>query len=170
MALELQPVNSPSDIPTGIAVHGTTRKAWDSIREQGLSRMTRNHIHLAQGVPGSGIISGMRNSSSILIYIDIQKALDAGIKFYLSANGVVLTEGDANGFLSPHFFARVETSKREPLSGWEGAGPIQSLNQNTSAEKSAVSGVLSESGQVGLSSKVVDESTAGLEKTEELVL
>lgn len=26
---------------------------------EGLSKMTRNHIHLAQGVPGSGVISGI---------------------------------------------------------------------------------------------------------------
>lgn len=30
--LELQPVQSVSDIPTGIAVHGTTREAWQIIR------------------------------------------------------------------------------------------------------------------------------------------
>lgn len=30
--LELQPIQSVSDIPTGIAVHGTTRKAWEIIR------------------------------------------------------------------------------------------------------------------------------------------
>lgn len=28
------------------------------VGEQGLSKMARNHIHLAQGVPGSGVISG----------------------------------------------------------------------------------------------------------------
>ena len=31
IVLELEPILSPADIPTGIAVHGTTRKAWDII-------------------------------------------------------------------------------------------------------------------------------------------
>lgn len=82
--------------------------------------MTRNHIHLAQGIAGQNIISGVRNSSQILIYIDLPSALSAGLKFYLSANGVVLSEGDENGFIKPEFFRRVENSKREALSGWEG--------------------------------------------------
>lgn len=39
--------------------------------------MKRQHIHLAEGLPGSdGVISGMRSSSSIFIYIDIVKALN----------------------------------------------------------------------------------------------
>jgi len=122
--LDLQPVISASEIP--MAVHGTTRQAWQLIATQGLSKMTRNHIHLAQNVPGSGVISGMRNSSQILIFVDVQKALDAGITFYLSANGVVLTEGNINGFLSPEFFLRVEDADRAPLQGWEGSGPIVS--------------------------------------------
>ncbi|KAI6044443.1 KptA family-domain-containing protein, partial [Pisolithus marmoratus] len=109
-----------------LAVHGTTRKAWEVIATQGLSRMKRNHVHLAQGVPGSGILSGMRNSSQVLIFIDVQKAIDAGIEFYLSKNGVVLTEGDANGFLGPQFFQRVEYADRTPVPGWEGSGPAMS--------------------------------------------
>jgi 2'-phosphotransferase len=62
----------------------------------------------------------MRNSADILIYIDLQKALDEGIKFFLSANGVVLTAGDDTGFLKPEFFSRVEDKKGVPLPGWEG--------------------------------------------------
>ena len=61
----------------------------------------------------------MRQSSQILIYVDMQKALDAGLKFFLSSNGVVLTEGDERGFLSPEYFARVETIKGEALPGWD---------------------------------------------------
>ncbi|OSD04883.1 hypothetical protein PYCCODRAFT_1443678 [Trametes coccinea BRFM310] len=120
VVLDYEPIRSASEIPTGIAVHGTTRKAWESIKEQGLSKMTRNHIHLAQDVAGSGVVSGMRNSSQILIYVDVQKAIDAGIKFCISANGVVLTEGDERGFLAPQFFSRVETADGKPLAGWDG--------------------------------------------------
>lgn len=67
----------------------------------------------------------MRNSADIFIYIDLQKALDAGYKFKLSANGVILTAGNEDGFLPPEFFSMVERrvgkSGREPLLGWEGA-------------------------------------------------
>lgn len=31
--LELQPINAVADIPTGVAVHGTNRKAWEIIRK-----------------------------------------------------------------------------------------------------------------------------------------
>jgi len=122
VTLDMQPITSALDIP--LAVHGTSLAAWGFIATQGLSKMKRNHIHLAQGIPGDNVISGMRNSSQILIFVDVQKALDAGIPFYLSANGVVLTEGD-EGFLSPTYFQRVEFAKdRSPVAGWEGAGPI----------------------------------------------
>lgn len=105
--------------------------------------MSRNHIHIAQGLARDAVISGaffispqlngkalsllntgMRNSADIFIYIDLQKALDAGYKFQLSANGVILTAGNEKGFLPPEFFSRVEKrvgkSGREPLPGWEG--------------------------------------------------
>ncbi|KAG6334570.1 hypothetical protein ID866_4525 [Astraeus odoratus] len=128
--LDLRPIVSASEIPMG--VHGTTRKAWELIATQGLSKMRRNHIHLAQGIPGSGVLSGMRNSSQVLIFIDIQKAIDAGIQFYLSENGVLLTEGDANGFLLPHFFQRVEYADRTPVPGWENHGQVISYEPDSS--------------------------------------
>ncbi|TFY83652.1 hypothetical protein EWM64_g370 [Hericium alpestre] len=66
-----------------------------------------------------GVISGMRASAQILIYIDIQKALDDGILFFLSENGVVLTEGDSRGFLDPKYFSRVESRDGRPIEGWQ---------------------------------------------------
>ncbi|KAH9898888.1 RNA 2'-phosphotransferase, Tpt1 [Xylariomycetidae sp. FL2044] len=43
----------------------------------------------------SKVISGMRNDAEILIFVDVERSLrDGGIKWWLSANGVVLTEGD----------------------------------------------------------------------------
>jgi 2'-phosphotransferase len=62
----------------------------------------------------------MRGSSQILIFVDVQRAIDAGLKFFLSDNGVILTEGDERGILGTQFFLRVETSKRVAIPGWEG--------------------------------------------------
>ena len=44
----------------------------------------------------------------MLIYIDVAKAMAAGHKFFRSANGVILTEGDSRGFIPPECFARIE--------------------------------------------------------------
>ncbi|KAG8681704.1 hypothetical protein FRC09_017304 [Ceratobasidium sp. 395] len=113
--LELKPVAAPTEVQC--AVHGTTLEAWQHIKSQGLSRMQRNHIHLASGRPGeSGVISGMRVSSRVLIFIDIQAAMATGISFYLSSNGVILTTGDDSGFIPPEFFSSVE---QRTDSGWE---------------------------------------------------
>ncbi|KAJ7212089.1 KptA family-domain-containing protein [Mycena pura] len=125
VVLDLQPILSVSDIPTGVAIHGTTRKAWESISylalaTQGLSKMARNHIHLAQGIVGENVMSGMRKSSQILIFIDVQRAIDDGVNFFLSSNGVILTEGNEQGILGTKYFARVETSNRVSVPGWEG--------------------------------------------------
>lgn len=76
-----------------VLVHGTTRAAWASIRESGLSRMTRVHIHFAVGDQLHSVQSGFRASSQVLVYLDLPRAMAAGLRFYVSANHVVLTEG-----------------------------------------------------------------------------
>lgn len=116
-------------------VHGTSHGAWTLIVESGgLKAMGRNHVHFAAGLPETfrrlatttvadggeveattepaaaqaPVISGMRVTSTILIYISLAKAMDAGIKFWRSANGVILTEGDGEGKVGLEFFERVE--------------------------------------------------------------
>ncbi|KAI3613312.1 hypothetical protein CBS9595_004145 [Malassezia furfur] len=77
------------------AIHGTTAPAWTAILASGaLKTMGRNHIHLARGLPGaSGVISGMRATSTRLVWVDVDRALADGVPFWVSANGVVLTSG-----------------------------------------------------------------------------
>jgi len=88
-------------------VHGTYYEAWDAIRHTGLRRMERSHIHMARDVPGSsGVISGMRSSCQVLVWIDLRKAEAAGIRFLQSNNGVILSEG-IDGVIDPAFFDRV---------------------------------------------------------------
>lgn len=106
-------------------VHGTFHGAWQQILDAGgLKPMSRNHVHFATGpalasiMPdgpegktiikndtgkSQGVISGMRKDAQILIYIDINRALASGVPFWISENGVVLSEGidtEVNGTTS----------------------------------------------------------------------
>mmetsp|Transcript_5135 Transcript_5135/g.13803 ORF Transcript_5135/g.13803 Transcript_5135/m.13803 type:complete len:266 (-) Transcript_5135:931-1728(-) len=95
---------------TSTIVHGTYRQPYDSaIQKHGLSRMKRNHIHFASGLPDEGsVISGMRKSCQIYVYIDGAKCADDGIEFYKSDNGVILTAGVNNeGMLPTPYFSHV---------------------------------------------------------------
>ncbi|KAL1921301.1 uncharacterized protein VTP21DRAFT_11017 [Calcarisporiella thermophila] len=103
--LELTKINSPDDIP--VVVHGTYLRNWESIAKKGLLKMNRNHIHFAPGLAGEdGVISGMRKSAEVFIYIDAKKAMADGIEFFRSANGVILTEGQ-DGVLKTKYFEKV---------------------------------------------------------------
>ncbi len=77
----------------------------------GIHRMKRNHIHLAIGEPGEAR-SGIRHDSSIIIYIDIKKAIESGISFFISPNNVILTKG-LNGFLPKSTFVKVYDRKKK---------------------------------------------------------
>lgn len=61
----------------------------------------------------------MRNTATVLIYINLQKAIASGLQFFISDNGVILTEGDDRGFLLTKFFSRVEDKQGRPIDGWE---------------------------------------------------
>lgn len=76
-------------------VHGTFDDAWSAIQKSGgLSRMNRNHIHFASGLLGEdGVISGMRKSCQVYIYVNGAKCAEDGISFFQSDNGVLLTAG-----------------------------------------------------------------------------
>jgi 2'-phosphotransferase len=90
--------------PVELCIHGTYVKFINSIKQSGLCKMDRTHIHMATGFPDDQtVISGARNSANVFILIDMEKAIGDGIDFYRSANGVILTEG-VNGILEPKYF------------------------------------------------------------------
>ena len=115
-----------SEIP--VCVHGTYRAFLPLILENGLNRMKRNHIHMAVGIPGeSEVISGMRKSCEVILYINVSAAMRDGIKFYKSSNNVILTAGlNDTGILPSEYIQEVvERSKR-------------SRNDSNSIEKTAL--------------------------------
>eukprot|EP01100_Stratorugosa_tubuloviscum_P015172 TRINITY_DN852_c0_g5_i1.p1 TRINITY_DN852_c0_g5~~TRINITY_DN852_c0_g5_i1.p1 ORF type:complete len:212 (-),score=109.97 TRINITY_DN852_c0_g5_i1:138-773(-) len=111
--VDMQKIERADQIP--MAVHGTYLRFWGSIAAQGLSRQTRQHIHLAQAEPNSNkVISGARSNVEILIYINLELALQDNIQFFLSENGVVLTEG-IGGILEPKYFKKVINLKNNQI-------------------------------------------------------
>ena len=90
--------------PVDLCVHGTYSKFIDSIKKTGLKSMGRTHIHMATGFAGDHcVISGARSSANVFIKIDMKSAMDDGIKFYRSSNGVILSEG-IDGTIEPKYF------------------------------------------------------------------
>lgn len=98
-------VMCPSEVP--VCIHGTYWKAWQLIKASGLSKMKRNHIHFAVGLPDSDeVISGMRGNVEIIISINTEKAMEDGISFFVSDNGVILSSG-IDGIIPPKYFLEV---------------------------------------------------------------
>ncbi|GLE09157.1 hypothetical protein PINS_up020748 [Pythium insidiosum] len=103
----LTPITDATEVSK--CIHGTYTKFWESIWETGLRRMTRNHIHMTSSeVPVGTVVSGMRTSCDVLIYVDMALALQDGIPFYRSSNNVILSPGAGDdGVIERKYFARV---------------------------------------------------------------
>ena len=84
--LELTPTEPPP-----VLYHGTATHFLPSIRSQGLQRMRRQHVHLS-GTRAQAYRVGARHGRSIVLEIDAKGMGDTGHLFFLSANGVWLTE------------------------------------------------------------------------------
>ena len=81
--------------------HGTYTKNYDSICKTGLNRGERKHIHIAKSLDAK---SGKRHNCDLLVYIDMKGAMEDGIIFYESQNGVILTEGK-DSIISPKYLS-----------------------------------------------------------------
>ncbi|CAI9764799.1 unnamed protein product [Fraxinus pennsylvanica] len=108
----LKPILSPEEVL--VCVHGTYKKNLESILERGLKCMKRLHVHFSCGLPTDGeVISGMRRDVNLLIFLDVRKAMEDGMKLYMSDNRVILTEG-FDGVVPVKYFEKIESwPKRE---------------------------------------------------------
>ena len=70
--------------------HGTYVEHRNSIMTNGLHSGGRKHIHIAKSMDAK---SGKRNNCDLIVYIDMKSAMEDGVVFYESENGVILTEG-----------------------------------------------------------------------------
>lgn len=93
--------------PRDYCVHGTDVNKIESILSTGLNRCSRTHIHFASS---PAAVSGYRQSSTVLIHIDMKLAMQDGIEFWMSSNGVILSTG-INGIIDKKYFNKIETVK-----------------------------------------------------------
>ncbi|KAJ5601964.1 hypothetical protein N7510_011498 [Penicillium lagena] len=80
------------------------------------------------------VISGMRRDAQVLIYINIRKALAAGVPFWRSENGVILSEGvPVNGeqIVALEFVDVVVERKMGLGKIWEGGRVVKELPANS---------------------------------------
>ena len=84
--LDLKPSKPPE-----ILFHGTALRNLDSIREQGLHSAARDHVHLSPNEITAHKV-GMRHGNPVILRIKAGSMAEAGSIFYLSENGVWLTE------------------------------------------------------------------------------
>jgi 2'-phosphotransferase len=63
--------------------------------------MNRTHIHFASK---PGAISGFRKSSEVLVHVDMKKAMEDGLEFFMSENNVILCVGP----IDKKYFLKVE--------------------------------------------------------------
>ena len=71
--------------------HGTATRFLDAIRAEGLRKMSRQHVQLSSTSEPARRV-GRRHGKSIVLRINCTQMVAAGMQFYLSANGVWLTD------------------------------------------------------------------------------
>ena len=77
--------------PPDVLYHGTASRFISSIMDQGIMKMTRLYVHLSPTFD-TAVNVGKRHGSPAVLTIDSKKMAADGCKFYLSRNGVWLTD------------------------------------------------------------------------------
>jgi len=85
-------------IPPEVLYHGTVAEAVGSIRARGLDRMRRHHVHLSPDTATAQAV-GARRGKPVVLPVQAGRMHQDGHSFYLSANGVWLTEAVPPGYI-----------------------------------------------------------------------
>ena len=78
-------------LPPPILYHGTAQRFLSSIRQQGLIKGRRHHVHLSDNTQTAETVGG-RYGKPVVLRIASERMTKDGYLFFRSANGVWLTE------------------------------------------------------------------------------
>lgn len=84
-------LNLEAKTPPEILYHGTAARNLDSIKQHGLLKQNRHHVHLSGDTETARTV-GMRYGKPVVLTIEARMMHKEGISFYQSDNGVWLTE------------------------------------------------------------------------------
>lgn len=78
-------------VPPTILYHGTSEKFIESIKQNGIQKRSRQYVHLSSNIE-TAVAVGKRHGNPIVLKINTEQMFLDGYKFYLSENGVWLTD------------------------------------------------------------------------------
>jgi putative RNA 2'-phosphotransferase len=81
----------PESMPPDVLYHGTSSQNLPDIKVQGIKKMLRHHVHMSPDVATAEMVAKRRPGPRVLV-IGSKAMVSDGIKFYLTGNGVWLTD------------------------------------------------------------------------------
>lgn len=91
--LDLAPATPPATL-----YHGTVERFLDAIMADGLRKMRRHHVHLSATLETAQRV-GSRRGRAIILVVDAAAMTTDGAVFYVTGNGVWLTDAVAPRYL-----------------------------------------------------------------------
>lgn len=88
--------------PPDILYHGTVDRFVESIFSQGILKMSRQHVHLSSDLE-TALAVGKRHGKPIVLQVAAGELYRQGQVFYLSNNGVWLTDDIGTQYIKKHF-------------------------------------------------------------------
>jgi putative RNA 2'-phosphotransferase len=87
--------------PPNVLYHGTSTNNLNNILRYGLSKMRRNHVHLSFDID-TAVKVGSRHGVPVVLKVDTSSMSYDGHIFFLSENGVWLTDNVPPDYLEVH--------------------------------------------------------------------
>lgn len=88
--------------PPDVLYHGTSDRFLDSIMFYGLKKGSRLYVHLSKDVETAKNVGKRHGGGLVVLKIDTKGMHEAGEKFYISNNGVWLTD-----YVNPKWISKV---------------------------------------------------------------
>lgn len=92
--LGLKPIKPPE-----ILYHGTATRFLESILKEGLKPQARQHVHLSTEIE-TAVAVAQRYGKPVILRVEAGRMFEQGFTFFLSDNGVWLTESVPTAFIN----------------------------------------------------------------------